>query len=250
MEYSIVIPAYNEALGITATLSSMLNFMRSFSKEFEIFVVDDGSSDSTADVVATYSIQNPEVKLIENPHKGKGYAVRSGMLASQGDLVLMADSDGAMPIEELKRLLTWIKDHDFDIVIASREGVGAQRKNEPFVRHLMGRIFNLIIQILVLPGIKDTQCGYKLFKGTVASDIFSRLVLFGPNTPDTDKPRVTAFDVEVLFLAKKLGYKVKEVPITWNFIKTVRVSPIRDSLVNLGDVLKVKLNDLKGLYKV
>ncbi len=249
MEFSIVIPAYNEASVIVKTLSNMTSFMRSFSKSFEIIVVDDGSTDETANLAEAYSKDHPEVGVIRNPHKGKGYTVRTGMLAASGDLIMMADSDGAMPIEELKRLVIWVKEHNFDIVIGSREGIGAVRKNEPFIRHLMGRVFNLIIKILVLPGIEDTQCGYKLFKHKAAKDVFERLVLFGPNTPEIKVPRVSAFDVEVLFIARKFKYKIKEVPVIWNYIKTVRVHPIRDSIQNFLDVLKVKVNDLKGLYK-
>ena len=249
MEFSIVIPAYNEASVIVKTLSNMTSFMRSFSKSFEIIVVDDGSTDETANLAEAYSKDHPEVGVIRNPHKGKGYTVRTGMLAASGDLIMMADSDGAMPIEELKRLVIWVKEHNFDIVIGSREGIGAVRKNEPFIRHLMGRVFNLIIKILVLPGIEDTQCGYKLFKHKAAKDVFERLVLFGPNTPEIKVPRVSAFDVEVLFIARKFKYKIKEVHVIWNYIKTVRVHPIRDSIQNFLDVLKVKVNDLKGLYK-
>ena len=145
--------------------------------------------------------------------------------------------------------MVWVKDHDFDIVIGSREGVGAVRENEPLMRHIMGRGFNYIVQILTIPGINDTQCGFKLFKHDVAQDLFSSLVLFGPDTPDTSQPRVSAFDVEVLMIARRRGYKIKEVPVHWTYVQSTRVHPIRDSIANLADVLQVKTNDLLGKYK-
>jgi len=134
MEYSIVIPAYNESDKISTTLTQVVTFMRGFSEKFEILVVNDGSKDNTADIVKKYSKENPEVKLIDNPHKGKGYAVRSGMLKASGDLIYMADADLAAPIDELRKLSVWVNEQDYDIVIASREGVGAERVGEP-IRH-------------------------------------------------------------------------------------------------------------------
>jgi len=248
IEYSIVIPAYNEEAGITSALTQVVNFMKNFSSSYEVIVVDDGSEDETAGKVESYAKDYSEIKLRKNPHKGKGFAVRTGVLDSVGKYVLMIDADMATPIEELKRLMVWIKDSDFDIAIGSREGIGAERRNEPFYRHLMGRIFNLIVGILVIPGIKDTQCGFKVFKGNVAREVFRRLVLFGPDTPKTKVPRVTAFDVEVLVVAKRLNYSIKEVPIKWNFVPSQRVPPLRASIDNFMDVMKIKWNDLQGEY--
>lgn len=248
IEYSIVIPAYNEEAAITSSLTQVISFMKSFAASFEIIVVDDGSTDKTVEAVEKFAKDYTEITLKKNPHKGKGFAVRTGMLMSSGEYVLMADADMATPIEELKRLMVWIKDHDFDIVIGSREGVGAVRHNEPYFRHFMGRIFNIIVQTLTVSGIKDTQCGFKVFKAKVAHEIFENLVLFGPNTPETDVPRVTAFDVEVLVIAKRRGYKVKEVPVHWTYVQTPRIHPLRDSIANLADVLSVKTNDLFGKY--
>lgn len=248
IEYSIIIPAYNEGAGITSSLTQVLNFMKSFSSSFEVIVVDDGSTDDTVTKTEIYIKDHPEIQLVKNPHKGKGYTVRTGMLMSSGKYVLMADADMATPIEELKRLSVWIIDHDFDVVISSREGVGSKRKNEPITRHIMGRIFNAIVRLLTVKGIKDTQNGFKLFKGEVAHDIFEHLILFGPDTPDTKVPKVTAFDVEVLMVAQRRGYTIKEIPVTWTYVPTDRVHPIRDSWNNFMDVMKVKINDLMGKY--
>jgi dolichyl-phosphate beta-glucosyltransferase len=222
--------------------------MKSFARSFEVIVVDDGSEDKTAGVVEKFAKDHSEIVLKRNVHKGKGFGIRTGMLMASGDYILMADADMATPIEELKRLMVWIKDHDFDIAIGSREGVGAVRHKEPFIRHLMGRVFNFIIQLLTIKGINDTQCGFKLFRADVAQDLFESLVLFGPNTPETNVPRVTAFDVEVLLIAKKRGYKIKEVPVSWTYVPTDRVHNIRDSIANLKDVITVKINDLAGKY--
>ncbi len=198
MNYTVVIPAYNEADKITSSLTQAVGFMRTFCESFEIIVVDDGSQDTTADLVEEYSRDNPKVRVIRNPHKGKGIAVYTGMMEARGDLIYMADADLSAPMTELKKLAVWVVDQDFDIAIATREGVGAERIGEPFYRHLMGRIFNLIIQIVALPGIRDSQCGFKLFKGKVAKDIFSRMQVYGKDTKELDKPYTGAWDVVVL----------------------------------------------------
>lgn len=258
LDYSIVIPAYNEESNITTSLTQVISFMNGYADSYEILVVDDGSEDKTISAVENYIKAHPDidpavstntsvVRLIKNPHKGKGYTVRTGMLASKGNFVLFTDADMATPISELKRLMVWIQEHDYDMVIASREGSGAVRKNEPFIRHLMGRVFNFVTRIVV-KGIKDTQCGFKVMKNNVAKDVFSRMILFGDNVPDTTKPRVSAFDLEMLIIAFRRGYKVKEVPVSWTYAPTTRVSALRDSLSMLQDVLIIKFNDLSGKY--
>lgn len=161
----------------------------------------------------------------------------------------MTDADLATPIDEIKRLLVWLSDNDYDIAIASREGLGSKRTDEPFIRHLMGRVFNLLIKIIVGLYYKDTQCGFKLFKGDQARDMFNRLVLFGDSSKIVKYPKVTAFDVEVLVIAKNDGLKVKEIPVSWTYVPTKRVSAIRDSILMLLEISKIRLNDLLGKYK-
>lgn len=250
MEYSIVIPAYNEENKITATLTAVVTFMRSFSSSFNVYVSDDGSKDDTTLLVENFILNNPEVHLLKNPHRGKGATVYSGVIAADGDLIYMADADLSAPIGEIKKLSIWIKDQGYDVVIASREGVGAKRVDEPFYRHLMGRIFNFWVKFIALPGINDSQCGFKLFRKEVAKEIFSRLHIYGEHAKQIDKAYLGAFDVEVLYLARKLKYKVKEVPVTWTYVKTTRLNPLRDSFKMAVDVVRVRLNDIRGVYSV
>lgn len=249
IDYSIVISAYNEESRITKTLTQTLSFMNGFAPSFEIIVVDDGSKDKTAGVTEDYIKDHPEIKLIKNVHKGKAAGIRTGMLASTGKLVLMMDADLATPLEELKRLTTWINDNDFDIAIASREGIGASRQNEPFYRHLMGRAFNTLVRTTLGLDFQDTQCGFKLFKGDVARTVFSNLLVYGENLPEINKPFFGAFDVEVLYCAKQMGYKIKDVPIKWNYVATTRLNALSNSYKMARDVLKIKILGLRGAYQ-
>lgn len=250
-KFSIVVPAYNEANKIVPSLTQIFTFMRNFSESFEVLVVDDGSTDNTVDLVDNYAKDNRELRLIKNEHKGKGPTVWSGMKAAKGDYIYMADADLSTPIDELKKLHNWMTEHDYDIVIASREGIGAERINEPLYRHIMGRGFNLIVQVVALRGIKDSQCGFKLFKRKVAKDIFQRLKVYGEDAAKLGKSAyMGAFDVEVLYLARKLGYSVKEVSVPWTYVQTTRLNPLVDSFRMAVDVMKIKINDIKGLYNL
>jgi glycosyltransferase involved in cell wall biosynthesis len=247
-DFSIVIPCYNEEERILSTLNKVVSFMNAYNPSYEVIIVDDGSKDSTVKLVNNYISTRDNIYLIENPHKGKGFAVRTGVLMSEGKYILMSDADLATPIEELKRLLVWIEGNNYDFVIASREGLGAKRTDEPFIRHLMGRVFNLLIRIIVMINFKDTQCGFKLFKGEEARLVFSKLILFGDSAEIVKYPKVTAFDVEVLVIAKNIGLRVKEVPVAWTYVATKRVSAIRDSLLMLSEIIKIRINDLFGKY--
>ena len=249
MEYSIVIPTYQEADKITSSLTKIVGFMRDFSKSFEIVVVDDGSKDNTADIVEEYIKSNPEIKLIRNPHKGKSQTVIAGMRNAAADLIYMCDADLSTPIEELKKLSLWIKEHDYDIVIGSREGAGARRIGEPYYRHLMGRIFNWYIQVMAVPGVTDSQCGFKLFKAEVIKEIISKLVVYKETPEEIEQAFWGAFDVEILFIARKAGYRIKELPVTWHYIEHVGRSLFSNSIKMAWDVLKIRLNSFKGAYK-
>lgn len=250
MKYSIIIPAYNESDKIVRSLTQVTAFMREFADEFNVYVVDDGSLDNTANLVTEFSKANPEVILIKIEHKGKAAAIITGMLRADGDLLYMCDADLATPITELKKMTVWLFDHDYDVVIASREGTGAVRIGEPYYRHFIGRVFNLLVQLTALWGISDSQCGFKLFKREVAKDVFNSLVVYGPNAKKRKKPFFGAFDVEVLFLAKKAGYKIKELPVTWHYVKTSRLNFFDNSYNMALDVLKIRLNSLRGKYSI
>ncbi len=250
IEYSIVIPCYNEEGKIASTLTQVIGFMNSFSASYEVVVVDDGSADSSVEKIKEYQKDHSHIRLIENSHKGKGPTLWKGVMESVGEYIYLADADLSAPMTELKKLSTWLIDNGYDVAIASREGHGAERVDEPYYRHLMGRIFNAWVQLVALPGINDSQCGFKLFKSEAAKNIFGRLSIYGDNAEVINKPYMGAFDVEVLFIARKLGYKIKEVPVSWTHIKTTRLSPFRDSFKMAKDVLKVRINSLKGVYKL
>jgi len=248
IEYSIAMSAFNEADKISSTITQILGFMREFSPSFELIIVDDGSADNTAEVIEKMQEGNPELILVKNPHKGKGFGIWTAVMKAQGEYIYTTDADLSTSISELKKLSVWAKDQSFDIVIASREGIGAERVGEPFYRHLMGRVFNFLVQIIALPGIQDSQCGFKLFKKKAAKDIFSRLQIYGSDSKEIKKAYFGAWDVEVLYLARKLKYTIKQVPVTWIHVKTTRLSPLNDSIKMALDVLKVRINDLKGKY--
>lgn len=244
---SVVIPAFNEERRLPQTLARVDEYFQTQSYATEILVVDDGSGDGTARVVDLFAREHPRVRLIQNDHRGKGYTVRTGMLAARGHIVLFSDADLSTPVEEIEKLLPWFE-RGYDIVIGSREGLGAQRIKEPFYRHIMGRVFNFIVQTLTVRGIQDTQCGFKAFRDEVARDVFSRMQLYGDNTKPIHGGMVTAFDVEVLFIGYKSGYRIKEVPVQWRYGTETKVNPLKDSYRNFRDVLMVRWNDVRGLY--
>ena len=235
---SIIVPAYNEAARLPATLSSISAYLGASSQTWEIRVVDDGSTDGTAEVVTAAAAAEPRIVLQREPHRGKGGAVRAGMLASSAGLRFLCDADLSMPIDWLARFLERVPS-SADIAIGSREGAGARRVGEPDGRHTMGRGFNGLVRALVLPKFQDTQCGFKLFSGPAATDIFSRVTIDG-----------WAFDVEVLVVAERLGLRVSVVPIEWHYRAESRVSPVVDALRMARDVAAIRLRAWRGAYDV
>ena len=205
--------------------------------------MDDGSEDDTASIIEGFQQEHPNLRLIRNPHRGKAYAVRSGVLAAQGHYILQCDADLSMPIEELAKLLKALEE-GYDLVVGWR----ARRYHLPWYRQLMSSIFHLVVQMIAVRGIRDTQSGFKCYRGTVAHDIFRRTVLYSGEA-EIKGPAVTGFDVEVLFLAQKSGYRIKEVAVEWYYAERSTVNPIKDSLRNLNDVIRVRLNDLQGKYR-
>lgn len=233
---SLVIPAYNEESRLPATLTRISDALELRGEPYEVLVVVNGSTDRTADVVKAAAVRDPNIRLIVTPLAGKGRAVRIGVTESRGNRIVFADADLSTPIEEVVGLTDQL-DAKHQVVIASREGGGARRMGEPYLRHLMGRVFNMLVQALAVRGIQDTQCGFKAFTRACARDVFSRQRIVG-----------FGFDVEVLFVARKLGYGIKEVPVTWEYAASSRVDPLRDTIRMFRDVLRVRLNDLRGEY--
>lgn len=238
---SVIIPCFNEKTNLEKNvLKPVLEFLEHQSYTHEVIVVDDGSTDTSLELLKNFIAKNPHWRIIENPHKGKGNAVVTGMLSARGQIVLFTDLDQATPITEVDKLLPYFK-RDFDVVIGSRH---SNREGAPILRLLMARGFMFLRTIILgLTGINDTQCGFKAFKKEVAQNIFNRLKLYGDREKMVTGSQVTAgFDVESLFLAKKLGYKIKEVQINWHYVETRRVNPIVDSWHGFVDILKIRLN--------
>jgi dolichyl-phosphate beta-glucosyltransferase len=246
---TLVIPAYNEARRLPDTLATVRAYLSRQPYKYEVMVVDDGSEDETAVLTEQAIAGDPHVRLIRNPHMGKGAAVRTGMLAGQGRYILYSDADFSTPIEEIEKLLPWMEKRGYAIAIGSREGQGARRIGEPSYRHLMGRVFNKMVQVIALRQFADTQCGFKCFTYAATQDLFRRVQLYGDQAGMVKGALVTGFDVEVLYLALKRGYKVKEVPVRWVYFSGSKVSAWRDSPRLLLDVLKVRRNDLQGKYR-
>jgi glycosyltransferase involved in cell wall biosynthesis len=234
---SVVLPAYNEQARLPFTLDQLQAFTASRVPDAEIIVVDNGSTDATSAVVHQAESQFPGLRLMRTDRRGKGLAVRQGMLAARGEVVVFADADLSWVPADLLRFSQLIHE-GAPVVIGSREGLGARRVGEPVYRHLMGRVFNGVVQMLAVPGIEDTQCGFKAFRSDAAREIFARQTIEG-----------FGFDVEVLFLARHLGFPVTPVPLRWEHKENSRVHPVRDSLLMLVDVLAVRLNAARGRYR-
>jgi glycosyltransferase involved in cell wall biosynthesis len=246
---SLIIPAYNEEARIARTLGAVTAYLRAQPYAWEVLVVDDGSADGTLAAAHRFARDHRElaVRVIANPHRGKAYAVRSGVLAARGKLIGFTDADLATPIETSGAVIPHFAD-GCHVVIGSREDRGAVRQDEPGYRHFMGRVFNWLVRIVALPGIQDTQCGFKVLRGTVAHELFAASQLYSEDDAPPIGPAVTAFDVEILFLARRRGYRIASVPVVWRYGTESKVNPLLDSARNFRDVLMVRVNWLLGRY--
>lgn len=243
---SVIIPSFNEIKNLRRNvLTDVLNYLKKQDYTWELILSDDGSTDGTVAELTALQKNNANIQVLTNEHAGKGPTVQSGMLAAKGEWRLFTDFDQSTPIAEFEKLLR--QTPQFSIVIGSREIAGALRDKEPFHRHVMGKIFNRVVQLLAVSGIMDTQCGFKLFSAEATEKLFSCLVVYGKQRKYADA-FTGAFDVEILFLAKKYGYQIKEVPILWKHYHTDRVSPIKDSLRMVRDLLRIRLQDVLGAY--
>lgn len=244
---SIVIPAYNELDNLDkGILDDADCYLKTKKYDWEVIIVDDGSTDGSAEKISFWIKSHPGWSLIKNPHQGKAASVKTGIIKAKGGYILFTDFDQATPLSEVEKLLPFIK-KDYQIAIGSREVKGSRRLNEPWHRHLMGKVFNFAVQTIVIGGIHDTQCGFKLFTNQAAKDLFNSLIVYGNGI---EKQAFTgAFDVELLYIAQKRGFRIAEVPVSWKYVETVRVNPIRDSVRMFLDVLRIRITDLSGGYR-
>jgi dolichyl-phosphate beta-glucosyltransferase len=243
---SLIIPAFNEQSRIERTLAESWAYLTAQQYNFEIILSDDGSTDRTHEIGQKFKSDHDNVCVLSITHGGKAAAIQAGMRAARGEIVAFTDADLATPIAYLGDFMAAIED-GADVVIGSREGAGANRVGEPIYRHLMGRAFNRLVQTLMLPGIDDTQCGFKAFTRFASQEITRRARLYADHETITGA-RVTAFDVEMLVIARKLGLKIEEIPVVWTYGTQSKVNPVRDTLINLRDILTIKFNAVRNAY--
>jgi dolichyl-phosphate beta-glucosyltransferase len=235
---TIVIPAYNEAVRLPRTLPQVVHFIATQNYPIEVIIVNNNSRDETRQIADEFASHYPYMWVLDEPIQGKGAAVRTGLLAGRGDYLFIADADLSMPIPEVTRFLP-PNCAPYDVAIGSREVKGAIRYDEPEYRHIMGRVFNLIVRWLAVPGFQDTQAGFKSFRREVVQDILARQTVHG-----------WAFDVELLFIARQLGHTIIEVPISWHYRPNSRINPLRDSFEMFVEVWKIRQKGKQGVYDV
>lgn len=232
---SIVIPAHNEELRLPQTLEQIDAFLNTQPFQAEVVVVENASRDRTLEIAQSYAARLPYLTVIHEERRGKGMACQVGMLAARGEFRFICDADLSMPIAEVMRFIPPVL--DADVAIASREGKDAKRYGEPAYRHLVGRGFNLLVRLLALPGLQDTQCGFKCFRGSVVDEIFPLQTIMG-----------WTFDVELLFIARRRGYTIREVGIPWYFNPESKIRVRQDSTRMFLDLLAIRRNAANGVY--
>ncbi len=233
---SIIIPAYNETDRLPPSLEKVQAFIEQQPYETEVIVVENGSTDDTYAVALAFTKKMPALRVIREEKSGKGLAVRSGMLAARGQVRIFCDADFSMPVDEINKFLP-PQLNTMEVAIASRELPQSIRIDEPEYRHWIGRIFNTMVRWSILPGLHDTQCGFKAFSAEVAEQVFLLQTLPG-----------WSFDAEVLVIARELGYQIKEIPITWFYKPGTRLNIIQDSIKMAVDLWKIRRNARRGMY--
>ncbi len=233
---SIIIPAHNEEFRLPPAFNKIDSYLKKQKYSYEVIVVENGSRDKTVEVTREFAKTHPYVKLMIVRTRGKGLAVKAGMLKASGEYRFICDSDLSMPIEEISKFLP-PETKGFDVMIGVREGKGAKRIGEPLKRHVIGRIFNFIIKLTILPGFEDTQCGFKMFSGVAADKLFKIQKING-----------IGFDIELIFLAQKLGMKIKEIPIIWYFDADSRMKLMKDSMHALLEIWEIRKSWWRGEY--
>lgn len=251
---SVVIPSYDEMANLQkGVLDKVKAFLDKEKFPYEVIVVDDGSKDGSVDFIKEFTEDNKEFILIQNPHMGKGGAVTTGMLKARGKYVLFTDMDQATPIQEIDKLLPFFDEalpagrQGYDIVIGSRN---TERKGAPLSRKFIS-VGSIVLRKLIvgLSDISDTQCGFKAFTNESAKKLFHRMNELHHGYKEISGSAVTSgFDVELLYIAEKMGYKIKEVPVKWLYVETRRVNPVFDSIEGLMDLLRIRKNAMNGIY--
>ena len=236
---SVIIPAYNEESRILQTINQIGKYLKEHFKNYEIIVINDGSIDRTASLLAEACTRFAETKILQNDKNvGKGYSVKKGVLFSMSSAILICDADLSTPIEEIEKLIPWFN-NGFDIVIGSRRLKDSEIViRQPWYREKMGCIFNILVRGLTISGIKDTQCGFKLFNAEIARKIFNKSRING-----------FSYDVEILFISMLNGFKIKEVPVRWSHSPDSKIKLLKDSFKMLIDLFKIRFYYLCGTYK-
>ncbi len=236
--FSLILPAYNEETRLPDCMEKVAGFIVSREEPIEVIIVENGSSDRTYEMACSYAEKYPWLSVLHEDKAGKGNAVRRGMLEAHGRYRMFADVDFAMPVEALDHFIPK-EGQSYDIAIASREAKGAERCNEPLIRRLGGRVFNLIVQLIAVRGISDTQCGFKSFSAEAAEKLFRMQLIDG-----------WAFDAELLYLAQKSGYRIEQIPVKVSYEGNSKVNVVRDSLKMLRELLQIRRNDAAGRYNI
>lgn len=246
VKLSVILPAYNESVNLRrGVLAEVYDYLCHHFSWFEMILADDGSTDDTLQWLHKFAEKRDRVKVLPMGHRGKGPTIKTALETAEGDWKLFADIDQSTPIASLAKFVPLI-DQGYQVLIGSRELKASKREAEPWYRHLMGKVFNLVVRLVAVPGISDTQCGFKLFTAEVLEMILPKLRV----TVGSKKDAFTgAMDVELLYLVKKNGYMLTEVPVNWRHVSSVRVSPIKDSVRMLIEVIKIRWTDIVGGYE-
>lgn len=234
---SIIIPVYNEQERISVSLDTILEYSASSDFHCEILIGDDGSNDNTAKIVNQYVEKYSNIHLFQFPHRGKGAVIKDTIRMANDEYCFICDADLSMPIDQLDRFIVSLGKNDH-ILYGSRENKISRRIGEPYLRYILGRVFNLIAKLILQIRVKDTQCGFKMFNMSVCRDIFEKQTMNG-----------FVFDVELFYLAKKYKLNIKEIPIDWYYCGDSKVRPTVDSVKMFIDIIRIRLNNFLGRYK-
>ncbi len=243
---SVIIPSYNEETNIRlGALEKVARYLNKQSYTWEVLIIDDGSSDASVTLIEDFAHENKGFTIVKNPHQGKAATVVTGLKQANGSIILFSDLDQATPLKELEQVLPWFE-KGVDVVIGSRQG---KREGAPLLRKIMARGFMFLRTVILgLHGISDTQCGFKAFKKKAAHRIIAHLSIYGQSKHVSGAMVTAGFDIELLFVAKILGFVIREVPVEWHYVETRRVNPIKDTIQGISDILTIRMYAWRGRY--